>query len=135
MNNPGYDIVLAQAFSDNAKGINSILNVYTQDESNYYKYNSYSEKEKYIQNAIRKIQKHKNPNNISFYVTRDKNLDSFLVYFNFKLGSDRYQISFHCFDYRLEKFAKGSQPCKTKWDKKSSRDAAITLAYCLGMIE
>lgn len=126
--NPALDIIKAQAFSDKAKGYNNLLTK-TFCYDGWFIKDYYYMKDVFIKRAIREIQKKKNPDNISFYVTKDMSIDSYLVYFNFKIGNERYQISFHSFNRSLASLLKGKQPCKTKWDKNSSRDSAIVLGY------
>ena len=128
MKSPALNIIKAQAFSDKAKGYNNLLTK-TFCYDGLFSRDYYMMKDIFIKKAIREIQKKNNPDNISFYVTRDMSIDSYLVYFNFKIGNERYQISFHSFNMKLATLLKGKQPCKTKWDKNSSRDAAIVLGY------
>ncbi len=130
MNAVALNIIKAQCYSDEAKGIYHWL----QDEFNITSTDRcycYGQKDLYIIKAINGILSGKN-RDIRFYVTKCTEINSYLVYFNFKIGAERRQISFHSFNNKLNRYLNGSQPCKTHWDKKSSRDAAIELWYMLG---
>ena len=93
----------------------------------------YAVKDAFIKNAIKAILRNKQ-SGFTFYVTRKnfvdscgKNNTSFVVYFNFRVNSERYQISFHSFDKELEKYLGG--PCPTRWKKsRNSRESAVVLA-------
>ena len=97
----------------------------------YYK-NGYKNKDHCIIEAIKAIQK--NPNSgFRYHVKIDRTLyggaHCFVVYFNFKIGTEAYQVSFHCFS-NLWRFV--NRKCVTRWKKKhSSKESVIKLAYHL----
>lgn len=55
----------------------------------------------------------------------------YLVYFTMKSENSRerrLQVSFHSFSAGLEKYL-SSASCRTRWDKNSSRQSAVEMAY------
>ena len=125
-------IIFAQLASDGGKKDKEVLNRISSfvplSEVHYKK--GYHAKDHCIINAIRAIQR--NPQSgFRYHVKADRTLYSgahvFIVYFNFKIGGERYQISFHTFD-NMWRFV--NQQCVTRWQKKySSKEAVIKLVY------
>lgn len=127
-------IVLAQIASDGGKRQNDVLKRVTPllpISRKYYK-KGYKNKDHCIMEAIKVIQK--NPNTgFHYHVKVDRTLYSgahvFIVYFNFKINGESYQVSFHCFS-NMWRFV--NKHCVTRWKKKhSSKEAVIKLAYYL----
>lgn len=125
-------IIFAQLASDGGKKDKEVLNRISPfvplSEVHYKK--GYHTKDHCIINAIRAIQR--NPQSgFRYHVKADRTLYSgahvFIVYFNFKIGEERYQISFHTFD-NMWRFV--NRQCVTRWQKKySSKEAVIKLVY------
>lgn len=127
-------IVLAQLASDGGKRQDDVLSRVSSllpIGEVYYK-KGYDVKDRCIVKAIKAIQR--NPNTgFKYHVKVDRTLYSgahvFIVYFNFKLGGESYQISFHTFS-NMWRFV--SKKCVTRWKKKhSSKESAIKLVYYL----
>lgn len=125
-------IILAQIASDGGKRQNDVLQRITPllpISKKYYK-KGYKNKDHCIIEAIKAIQK--NPNTgFHYHVKVDRTLYSgahvFIVYFNFKIGTEAYQVSFHSFS-NLWRYV--NKKCVTRWKKKhSSKEAVIKLAY------
>ena len=118
-------IVLAQVASDGGKRISDLryINPTIWEEG-------YDAKDDLILSAIKEIQHHKN-SGCYFHIAEDCSLkgNPNVVYFNYKINGKRYQISFHTFSYDIWKmYGKNiTKNCITHWDKKSSRDNALTL--------
>lgn len=127
-------IILAQIASDGGKGQNDVLErvVPLLPISEIYYKKGYRAKDHCIIEAIKAIQK--NPNTGFYYhVKVDRTLYSgahcFIIYFNFKIGKETYQVSFHTFS-NLWRFV--NKKCVTRWKKKhSSKESAIRLAHYL----
>ena len=115
------NIILAQTASDGGKGIEDIKNLFPVSNIAYYK--GYVAKDGYIKKAIQGIQKNKN-SIFRFYVKKDKNISNYIIYFNFKVDGERFQVSFHSFK-DWSKYERGN--CQTRWDKKDSREACLRL--------
>lgn len=125
----GKCIVLAQIASDAGKYISGEL-VSNNDGANRHAIShGYGDKDKFIRLAIQSILQDKNSGFV-FHVSDGGFTSPSLVYFNFKLGGERKQISFHSFDTWLLKFQTGK--CRTRWDKGSSRETARELARFIG---
>lgn len=130
----GKKIVLAQVASDGGKGERYVLSHIAPlfPISRLYYQKGYNIKDNCIIAAIKAIQK--NPKcGFKYSVKVDRTLLSgshvFIVYFNFKINNENYQISFHTFS-NMWKFV--NKKCITRWKKRvSSRDAAIRLAYAI----
>lgn len=128
-------LVLAQIASDGGKhlwfGKDDLSN--SLSIGPVYRLKGYSVKDSEIIKAINTITRSKKSTGFHFYVKEVDGFRSraFLVYFNFKLDGKRYQISFHSFNLKLEKFA--NDKFSTRWDKKSSRESAKVLADYLNM--
>lgn len=116
-------IVYAQVASDGGKGIGSLYDI---SPDAYL--SGYAGKDEHIWTAIRRIQKLHGKSGFSFYVT-DGGCTPYLVYFNYKIGGVRRQISFHSFDDRLLGLWNTSASARhaTHWDKACSRDNAREL--------
>ena len=117
-------IIHAQVASDGGKGINDIRNI---TRRSYVVYQAgYALKDEYVLRAIQGINRSKN-SMFRYYVTVSDIPDALLVYFEFKVLGTKYQISFHCFDERLDSFLPKSskKSHRTKWDEciGGSRDA------------
>ena len=121
-------IVLAQIASDGGKHITEIEDALPIGK--VYSKKGYTKKDSLIMKAIKTIQCNKNTG-FKFFI---KDCDGFsspavIVYFNFKLEGKRYQISFHSFNMMLKRLEISN--FSTRWDKKSSREAAVVLAEYL----
>lgn len=121
-------IVLAQISSDGGKMIPDIKD--TLPIGNVYFKKGYKMKDSLIMKAIKTIQCTKD-SGFRFCVKECSGFRSraFIVYFNFKLDGKRCQISFHSFNTKLERYINNS--VSTRWDKKSSRKTAESLALYL----
>ena len=113
-------IVNAQVASDGGKGIKDIRYIC---ESAYKA--GYRRKDSCIWEACNLIASKKN-SGFSYYVT-DGQITPYLVYFNFKIDGVRKQISFHSYDYRLERFHCTDRVHGTRWDRGDSRRTAVEL--------
>ena len=127
-------IILAQIASDGGKNQKDVLErvLPLLSISKLYYKKGYYAKYHCIIEAIKAIQK--NPNTgFHYHVKVDRTLYSgahvFIVYFNFKIGIDSYQVSFHCFS-NMWRYV--NKQCITRWKKKhSSKESVIKLAYHL----
>lgn len=127
-------IILAQIASDGGKKQNSVLARIAPllPITKKYLKKGYKNKDYCILEAIKAIQK--NPNTgFRYHVKVDRTLSSgahvFIVYFNFKINGESYQVSFHCFS-NLWRYV--NKQCVTRWKKKhSSKESIIKLAYHL----
>lgn len=90
----------------------------------------YAGKDAHVMCALRDIARRRGACGIHYYVTVDhEGIAKYLVYFTFKCEGERYQVSFHSFDGRLERFVKeGDKSHHTRWDHGCSRDACRVLA-------
>lgn len=125
-------IILAQIASDGGKERDDVLirvSSLLPIGKVYFK-KAYDAKDHCIIKAIKAIQK--NPNSgFRYHVKVDRTLWSgshvFIVYFDFNINEEHYQISFHTFS-NMWRFV--SKQCVTRWKKKhSSKESAIKLAY------
>ena len=107
----------AQIASDAGKGIYDMPNYVNAIEN-------YSGKDTYILTAIKTCIKKKNTG-FNFYVTYG-DTTPYLVYFSFMYKKEKYQISFHSFDPRLNEYKSPSKHTEV-WDENSSRNTAILL--------
>lgn len=114
-------IILAQTCSDGGRGISTLKNLFPTSRLAYYK--GYDAKDIYIKKAIQMIQKSKN-SIFRFYVKEDGIIANYIVYFNFKLDGERFQVSFHSFKDWSKYERKDYQ---THWDKKDSRVSCLRL--------
>lgn len=114
-------IILAQTASDGGKGMKSLNRLFPT--SNLACYKGYQAKDGYIKKAIMGILKSKN-SIFRFYCKQDKWVANYIVYFNFKLEGERYQVSFHSFK-DWSHFENSN--CGTRWDKRDSREACLRL--------
>lgn len=123
-------IVKAQMCSDSGKDI--WIDYHFPEWKEKAWYYGYGHKDLMIQKAIGRIHclRKKGRQSGFFYSTSyDPRLFMNIVYFTFKLGGVRYQISFHTHCMR---FGEGEGPqTKTRWDKKSSEDTCWVLAKYL----
>lgn len=114
-------VVLAQTASDGGKGIKTLNNLFPT--SRLVNYKGYDIKDVYIKKAINMIQKSKD-SIFRFYVKEDWKIANYIIYFNFKLDGERFQVSFHSFKdwskYKREDY-------QTRWNKKDSREACLRL--------
>lgn len=117
------NIILAQVASDGGKYIEDIMDIIPG--AKYTWYQGYSLKDIHIEKAMKMIAANSGKTGYYYTVTRDKNINSYLIYFSFKLEGKRYQVSFHSFN-NWQKYLSKTQP--TYWDHKSSRQAVISLA-------
>ena len=117
-------ILRAQNASDGGKGIVELISKGKSVRDNY---SAYAGKDKFIFLAISMIVKGKS--NFNFAVT-DGGITPYLVYFQTRISGKKFQVSFHSFDERLERFQ--GKSFRIKWDHGSSRDSAVTIYrhYC-----
>lgn len=121
-------LVLAQVASDGGKNIS-----YTRDILPPYSIaaweNGYSDKDKYIRNAISTICDCHGMSGFSFSVQIDRECKAdFLVYFTFRVDGKRRQISFHSYDGFLERFVDTSGRHHTRWNRKMVSLTVVELA-------
>lgn len=127
-------IILAQLASDGGKHQRDVLErvVPLLPIGKIYYKKGYDVKDHCIIEAIKTIQR--NPNTGFYYhIKVDRTLCSgahvFVIYFNFKIGNESYQVSFHTFS-NMWRFM--NQKCATRWKKKhSSKESVIQLAYLI----
>lgn len=126
------NIYLAQMASDAGKGIYELPPWDNKEKRGL----GYPQKDEYILRAIGLIIRKKNTG-FSFYVTRCKDINSYLVYFETTLGNELYQVSFHSYCSSLEKYLKKNSKHHTVWDEKSSRDTCLFLkeVVCMDVLE
>ena len=93
----------------------------------------YNVKDSEILKAIKTINQSPKSTGFHFYVKEVDGFRSraFIIYFNFKLDGKRYQISFHSFNKKMQRYS--NNRFSTRWDKKSSRESAKALANYLNM--
>lgn len=120
-------IVLAQVGSDAGKGIYELnaCPLATESEQKAAERGKYAIKDRWIYQALERVAGKRNTE-FHFYVT-DGEITPYLVYFDFKVEGKRFQISFHSFDSRLQKFYESSRKSRTRWDEKSSRESCERL--------
>lgn len=123
------NIYLAQMASDGGKGIYELP---PWDETKKKKRLGYDQKDEYILRAIDLIVRKKDTG-FSFFVTRCKDINSYLVYFEMTFGNELYQVSFHSYCDNLEKYLKKNSKHYTVWDEKSSRDTCLFLKEVMRM--
>lgn len=119
-------IIKAQVASDGGKNIDDIKRILPY--SNLVWKKGYSVKDEYIFQAIKLILqagKRGKECGFRFYVAGshieyyDDWVNCYIVYFDFKIGVERYQVSFHSFNRGLEKYRhKSDSYYKTRWNKK-----------------
>ncbi len=117
-------ILRSQNASDGGKGIIELVSKGKSVRDNRH---GYAGKDQFIFLAISMIVKGKS--SFHFAVT-DGGFTPYLVYFETRISGKKFQVSFHSFDRRLERF-KGKS-FRIKWDHGSSRDSAATIYrhYC-----
>ena len=81
----------------------------------------YHQKDLWIYEALNLICRSKSKL-FRFSVQRDLNINSYLVYFTYNDGKNRYQVSFHNFSKSLGRYVNPNQ--RTHWDHKISRVSA-----------
>lgn len=122
----------AQVASDGGKYI-YLISETRGDEAVSHRYDgwrkdAYKAKDNYILLAIKLICQY-HIREIRFNVTEDRELDSYLVYFDFKdVNGVREQISFHSYDDRLWRFMEKSR--KSSWT--GERDGSRRVASLIG---
>ena len=123
-----YLIIKAQMCSDSGKkGI----------ENNYYhycwKYRSekfgYGHKNMLIFRAMDRIAQMHGTSGFHYFIGHDR-FD--IVYFNFKIEGNKYQISFHVPGGVPERYKKYNDKHVTHWDHNSSREACYALSAWIG---
>jgi hypothetical protein len=127
-------IVIAQASSDVGKGINDLYRLLDEKLKRKAKC-GYPVKDLAIYELLCIISGHPQKD-VHFYVCRDADkIALYVVYFDFMLGCDKVQVSFHSFDKRIERFiARGVKSC-TKWRSDiESRSMAYALAVRNGFL-
>ena len=124
-------IILAQVASDGGKGIRDIKRILPV--SNLYYQMGYEVKDEQIWKAVHLILKagraHKECG-FRFYVEPcyDFMAPCSIVYFDFRVFGEKYQVSFHTFDPAFEKYAiKKEKGYYGRWDHASSRNAVRVL--------
>ncbi len=127
-------LVLAQAASDNGKGIHSLsrcLKPALKKKASV----GYPAKDFAINKAIMLIAKY-HFSDVHFFVTEDQeHRAKYLVYFDVKLSGERLQISFHSFNDSLRRFIKRNANSYTEWDVGYSRGVAAILAKNFKLLE
>lgn len=125
-------IAYAQAASDGGKYIDDLLYEVDYRGVNHAYHKRYTEKEAMIIKALR-LCDHNPESDIHYWVkeTPDQNgYASFLVYFDCKVGGERYQVSFHN-PYRenssLKDYAGKGRVTRWRRTKMSSRDSVIAI--------
>ena len=114
-------LIYAQIASDGGK---RIFRLQTKDEdmSRHIYIVGYPTKDGYIKKAVDLIRSTKT--NYHYWVEKapDQNGNmSFIIYFDFKLDGERYQISFHSFNKSWESYLSSGR--KTRWDKRKGGSA------------
>lgn len=124
-------IILVQVASDGGKGYRYFKgSVPNEKFANLMGYNA---KDDYILDAINLINRYGKSSGFSYYIG-ESDIDSWnesaIVYFNFKIDNKRYQISFHTFGEEIisRRHESKNENHRTRWDKASSRKAAMKLA-------
>lgn len=123
-------IILAQVASDGGKGYRFFKGLVPNEYNAYYL--GYDVKDDYILDAINLINRYGKSSGFSYYIG-ESDLDTWnesaIVYFNFKINGKRYQVSFHTFGEEIisRRDEKKNDSHSTRWDKASSRKAAMKL--------
>lgn len=123
-------IIAAQIASDAGKHIYEINGDLGHRARKY----GYDIKADYIYDALNIISKQ---NNSIFRYSVTKGADqngysSILVYFEFKKGTEKFQISFHCYEWEyFENFLNSKKNFHMKWDHKDSRESCEVLQAML----
>ena len=117
-------ILRAQNASDGGKGIMELVSKGKSVRDNR---RGYTGKDQFVFLAISMIVKGKS--SFRFAVT-DGEITPYLVYFETRISGKKFQVSFHSFDERLERFQ--GKSFRIKWDHGSSRDSAVAIYrhYC-----
>ena len=128
-------IILAQTASDGGKGIPDIRRILPV--SNLVYADGYLAKDREIKKAaalILKAGRAGKDSGFRFDVQEAKSPfteqdECYIVYFDFRIGAEKYQISFHTFDHWYARFAsRGTERSyHARWDRKDSREAAKAL--------
>ena len=119
-------IIQAQISSDGGKRKKTFLTNKVK-KGNLYKNKGYNVKDSQIIKSIHNILKSKN-SIFRFYVKKDtkKITNSCIVYFNFQLDGENYQVSFHSFSNKMLKYVNNKNI--TRWKKKyTSNQSCIQL--------
>jgi hypothetical protein len=124
-------IVKAQMCSDSGKGIdNNFYHPGWKKRANKF---GYDHKRKLIIMAMDRIAQLHGTSGFHFYIGSDKELyDCTVVYFNFKIYDERFQISFHVPEGIPSRYMKTNSKHYTKWDHKSSVRACYELMAWMG---
>lgn len=118
-------IALAQIASDGGKYLAKKETIYhLLPIGKLYYDKGYKSKDTCIAKAIHLINTCKNSG--FYYYVKSQEYGTTIVYFNFKIGEKRHQVSFHTFSKRFDRFS--NKKCATKWDHKSSRYSSAKLA-------
>lgn len=127
-------IVLAQASSDEGKGIKD-LSALLRKDLNRKALRGYEEKDRAVNSLLGLLSRYPRKD-IHFYVCRDADkVADYIIYFDFMMGSEKVQVSFHSFDKRNERFVVGSRKSRTDWRSDlASRDVAYRLALRNGFL-
>lgn len=113
-------ILRAQNASDGGKNMDYLVNNKRSYRDNCA---GYGQKDVLIMNALRLISS--NRTSFKFSVQRDREgCAEFLVYFETRINFEKYQVSFHSFDRRLNSFVGGF---RMKWDHGVSRESACII--------
>lgn len=114
-------ILRAQNASDGGKSIDVLVSNKRSYRDNCC---GYQQKDTMIITAINMIRSNKS--SFKFAVIRDRGLIAkYIVYFETRINNVKFQVSFHSFDERLEKYVRNS--FRIKWDHGCSRDSAVTI--------
>ena len=127
-------LVLAQAASDEGKGIHSLSSCLNNNLRRKAEI-GYAMKDEAIMKAISLVAKY-HFHDVHYYVVKDtERRAKYLVYFDINLADSRCQISFHSFDDKLFKFIKKNERSYTKWDCGYSRGNAADIAKKFNLLE
>lgn len=112
-------ILRCQNASDGGKGITELVSKGKSVRDNRH---GYEGKDDFLFLVISMISKGKS--DFRFAVT-DGGITPYLTYLETRINGKKFQVSFHSYDSRLERF-KGKS-FRIKWDHGSSRDSAIAI--------
>ena len=125
----------AQIASDAGKEIQRLNLSENKNSERFASYQGYNVKTRYIVDALNLIAKNKTQYNFWVDVGPDQNgYDSIIVYFEFKLGGERYQISFHnpikMRNQTIKNFVNKGR--KTRWNRARTGNSMMS---CQKLIE
>lgn len=128
-----YFIIKAQMCSDSGKHLNyQYGHPGWKDRTDKF---GYSSKTWFIIKAMNRISQLHGTSGFHYYIGTDNTQIKYttVVYFNFKIDNEKFQISFHCEDYDIpDRYLKNNTSHYTRWDHKSSREACEALSAWIG---